>query len=240
MLEFREKYLVTYVDKIMITAEVDAVYLRKLFMHNIPYHTIKNLPPKQQLIDSDFLRKKFDIKPDKLVLLYQGWLLLGRGLETIVKAMKGIDFAELVIIGDGGYLDTLKDIVKKEVLESKVHFTGLIPYDELSTATMSADIGLVLFEDTSISYQNALPNKLFEFIQSGIPVITSNQKTMKEIVMNEKIGLVIDKVNETELQAAIQKLSDHTTRNYYKENILTIRDKYNYETQEIEILKVYN
>lgn len=240
MLEFREKYLVTYVDKMVVTAEVDAAYLKKLFMHNLPYYTIKNLPPNQKLIESDFLRKKFNISPDKLILLYQGWVLEGRGLDTIIQTMKGIDFAELVIIGDGGYLDTLKGIVKKEGLESKVHFTGLIPYDELSKATMSADIGIVLFEDTSISYQNALPNKLFEFIQSAIPVITSNQKTMQEIVLNEKIGLVIDKVDIAELQTAIQKLADNATRNNYKETILKIRDKYNYETQEKEILKVYS
>lgn len=240
ILEFREKYLVTYADKMMVTAEVDAQYLKKLFMHAIPYHTIKNLPPKQKLEESEYLRKQFSIRPDKLVLLYQGWVLEGRGLDTLVTAMKDINFAELVIVGGGGYLDSLKELVKSEGLESKVHFTGLIPYEELSKATMSADIGVVLFEDTSISYQNALPNKLFEFIQSAIPVITSSQKTMREIVESEKIGLVIDKVDITDLLSAIQKMNDNTTRNNYKENILKIRDKYTYETQEIELLKVYS
>lgn len=240
LLEFREKYLVTYVDKIMVSADVDADYLRKLFMHTIPYFTIKNLPPTQVLVESEYLGNKFDIAPEKLVLLYQGWVLEGRGLDTMVMAMNGVDDAELVIIGGGGYLDTLKELVKKEGLDSKVHFTGLIPYDDLSMATMSADVGLVLFEDTSISYQNALPNKLFEFIQSSIPVITSNQKTMREIVLAEKIGLVIDKVEITELQSAIQKMTDDATRKSYKDNTLKIKDKYKYETQEIEILKVYS
>ena len=240
LLEFREKFLVTYVDKMMVTAAVDADYLKKLYMHTKQYHTIKNLPPKQKLEESNSLREKFRISPDKLVLLYQGWVLEGRGLDTIVEAMKGIDYAELVIIGGGGYLDSLQGLVRKEGLVSKVHFTGLIPYDELSSATMSADIGLVLFEDTSISYQNALPNKLFEFIQSAIPVITSNQKTMSEIVVNEKIGIVINKVDTAELISAIKKMNEDSSRNYYKENILKIRDKYNYETQEIEILKVYS
>ncbi len=240
LLELREKYLVTYVDKIMVTADVDSTYLKKLFTHSIPYHTIKNLPPKQKLEESNFLRKQFHISQDKLVLLYQGWVLEGRGLDTMVTVMKDIDFADLVLIGGGEYLDSLKELVIKEGLESKVHFTGLIPYDELSRATMSADIGLVLFEDTSISYQNALPNKLFEFIQSAIPVITSNQKTMREIVENEKIGIVIDKVETAELQSAIQKMSDNSTRHNYKENTVNIREKYNYETQEVEILKVYS
>ncbi|MER3328627.1 MAG: glycosyltransferase, partial [Candidatus Kapaibacterium sp.] len=171
-----------------------ANYLKKLFTHSIPYHVIKNLPPKEKLEESNFLREQLNISQDKLVLLYQGWVLEGRGLDTIVIAMKNIDFAELVIIGDGEYLKSLKNLVNKEGLDTKVHFTGLIPYNELSKATMSADIGLVLFSDTSISYQNALPNKLFEFIQSNIPVITSNQQTMKQIVEKENIGIVINKV----------------------------------------------
>jgi glycosyltransferase involved in cell wall biosynthesis len=240
LLEFREKYLVTYVDKMVVTADVDASYLKRLFTHSIPYHVIKNLPPKQKLEESNELREKFKVSPDNLVLLYQGWVLEGRGLDTIVYTMKEIDFAELVLIGGGEYLDKLKELVTKEGLEAKVHFTGLIPYEKLSKATMSADVGLVLFSDESISYQNALPNKLFEFIQAGIPVITSNQKTMSEIVNNDNIGIVIKKVESAELQLAIQKMSVDTTRNNFKENIMKIRDKYNYESQEVEILKVYS
>ncbi len=240
LLEFYEKYLVTYVDKMVVTADVDALYLKKHFTHSIPYHIIKNLPPKQKLEESNLLREQFNISSEKLILLYQGWVLEGRGLDTIIYTMKDIDFAELVIIGGGEYLDSLKEIVRKEGLNSKVHFTGLIPYDELSNATMSADIGIVLFSDTSISYQNALPNKLFEFIQSGIPVITSNQKTIGEIIENEKIGISIEKVNEDQLKSAIIKMNEASTRNNYKENILKIRNKYNYESQEVEILKVYS
>ncbi len=240
LIEFREKYLVTYVDKIMVTADVDAAYLKKLFMHTIPYNIIKNLPPKQELFESNFLRDRFKISSEKIILLYQGWVLEGRGLNALIRAMESIDFAELVIIGDGEYLNSLKELVNKEGLESKVHFTGLIPYNELSNATISADIGIVLFEDTSISYQNALPNKLFEFIQSALPVITSGQNTMREVVENESIGLTIDKVESSDLLKAIQKMSDVTTRNNFKKNILEIRDKFTYETQEIEILKVYS
>lgn len=240
VLEFREKYLITYVDKIIVTAEVDATYLKKIFMHTLPYHIIKNLPPKQELLESNYLRDKYKINSDKIILLYQGWILEGRGLDTVVTAMKSVDNAVLIIIGDGEYMGHLNELVKANNLDSKVIFTGLIPYEELSNATMSADIGLVLFEDTSISYQNALPNKLFEFIQSALPVITSSQKTMREVVESEDIGIVIEKVNTNELISAIQKLSDCKIREKYKEKALKIREKYTYETQEIEILKVYS
>lgn len=240
LIEFREKYLVTYVDKIVVTADVDETYLKKYFMHNIPYYTIKNLPPQQELKSSDYIRREYNIKPDSLVLLYQGWILEGRGLDSLVKAIKDLSFVELVIVGGGEYTDELKKIASSLELENRVHFTGLIPYDHLSKITMSADVGLVLFEDTSISYQNALPNKLFEFIQSAIPVITTNQKTMREVVDNENIGLVVNRLDVDELQKAIHKLSDSNTRNYYRENILKIRNKYNYELQEVEILKVFS
>ncbi|TNE35215.1 glycosyltransferase [bacterium] len=239
-LEIKEKYLITYVDKVIVTAEEDEKYLKKHFMHTIPYSIIKNLPPKSELKKSNKLREKFNIANEKLILIYQGWILEGRGLDLLIDSMKQIDSSELVIIGDGNYLKNLKAKVKLLGLEDKVHFTGFIDYSKLHKYTMSADIGLVIFENSSISYQNALPNKLFEYIQSGIPVITSNQKTISEIVSEESIGIILDKLDIDQIVNAINKMQSVEVRNRFIENIIRIREKYSYESQEVEILKVYS
>lgn len=239
-LTFKEKYLVTYVDRMVVTAEADEKYLRKHFSHGIAYHIIKNLPPKFELAPNNSLRELFKIPNSKLVLLYQGWILEGRGLDTLIESVKNIDNVSLVIIGDGEYKKKLTDSVSKLYLTDKVFFTGFVPYDKLHQYTMSADIGFVLFDNKSISYQNALPNKLFEFIQSAIPVITTNQTTIAQIVESEGIGIVIENLVPEKLIESIEEMKSVETRIKFKENIVQIRDKYNYESQEIEILKVYS
>lgn len=239
IIELKEKYLVTYVDRMIVTAEEDAHYLKKHFMHSIPYSIIKNLPPSIELQESNKLRKQFGIDEDKLILLYQGWILEGRGLPQMITAMQNIEFAELVLIGEGNYLENLKSLVHSFNLSSKVHFTGAIDYAKLPEYTMSADVGLVLFENSSISYQNALPNKLFEFIQSGLPVLTSNQLTMRKIIENEAIGILLPNLEINTIIDGLKELADLQTREDFRQNVLKVRSKYNYETQEVELLKIF-
>lgn len=239
MIELKEKYLVTYVDRIIVTAKEDKDYLKKHFTHSIPYSIIKNLPSKREIKTGDLLREKFKIPTENLILLYQGWVLEGRYLDKAINVMKKLNDVTLVIIGNGEYLEPLKKLVADNKLEENVIFTGLIPYDNLYDYTISADVGLVLFENTSISYQNALPNKLFEFIQAGLPVITSNQKTITEIVTPNNIGLILEELTETNLVNSVEKMKSSQIRQEYSENINNIRTDYSYETQELEILKVF-
>lgn len=239
LLEFREKYLVSFVDKMIVTAEEDEKYLKKHFTHSLKYSIIKNLPPESDIEKNNSLREKFNIAKDKLVLLYQGWVLEGRGLDTLIDTTKDTERAELVIIGDGKYLKTLKEKVSNQNI-SNVHFTGFVPYSDLANFTVSADIGFVLFEDDSISYQNALPNKLFEFIQSKVPVITTNQKTISKVVVENQIGITVDSINRRTLTEAIGEMSNNDARDLYIQNIERIKKQYSYETQEVEILKVFS
>ncbi len=239
LLEFREKYLVSYVNKMIVTAEEDEKYLKKHFTHSLKYSVIKNLPPESNLEKNNSLREKFNIAKDKLVLLYQGWVLEGRGLDILIDTTKDTERAELVIIGDGNYLKTLKEKVSNENI-SNVHFTGFVPYSDLAKFTVSADIGFVLFEDNSISYQNALPNKLFEFIQARVPVITTNQKTISKVVVDNQIGITIDKIERKSLIDSIIEMSSKEARELYIQNIEKIKKQYSYETQEVEILKVFS
>ena len=239
LVELKEKYLVTYVDRIIVTAKEDEIYLKKHFRHSIPYSIIKNLPSSRERISSNLLKDEFKIPEENLILLYQGWVLEGRGLDKVINSIKKLKNITLVIIGNGEYLDSLKKLVSNSNLDENVIFTGLISYDKLYEYTSSADVGLVLFENTSISYQNALPNKLFEFIQAGLPVISSNQDTITSIVEINEIGIVLDDLKENNIINSIKNLKSEEKRMKYSENIDKIRSDYSYETQELEILKVF-
>ena len=107
-IELAEKFLITYVDKIIVSAPEDEIYLKKHFMHNLKYSIIRNLPPKFNAENNGKLREKYKIPAENLLLLYQGWILEGRGLDTVFESMSKLENTNLVLIGKGNYQEKLE------------------------------------------------------------------------------------------------------------------------------------
>ena len=122
-----------------------------------------------------------DENPTKIIL-YQGAVNIGRGLEQAILAMKYINRAKLIIAGDGDIKTQLESLVEKENLLNRVEFTGRLPIEELAKLTPQADLGLSIEEDLGLNYRFALPNKLFDYIQAQVPVLVTNLPEMVAIV----------------------------------------------------------
>lgn len=133
---------------------------------------------------------------DKKIILLQGaGINVDRGAEEAVASMAFIDNAILLIIGGGDVILQLKQMVIKGNLSSKIIFIDKLPPDELAAWTKLADIGLTLDKDTNINYRLSLPNKIFDYIHAGIPVLTSNLIEVKKIVENYNVGKVTEDHN---------------------------------------------
>lgn len=103
------------------------------------------------------------------IILYQGALNEGRGLEQAILAMKQLEGVEFWLAGEGDLSQQLRQMVKEEGLDSKIRFLGFVPPDELKAITLQASIGLNLLENKGLSYYYSLANKAFDYIQAGIP-----------------------------------------------------------------------
>jgi len=156
------------------------------------------------------------------VILYQGSLNIGRGLEQLIDAMEFVQDAKLRIIGDGDIKQQLLDRIKNKNLESKVEIKNRIPFDELIYETNKADLGIALEENLGLNYYYALPNKLFDYIQSRVPVLVSPFPEMQKIVRKYDVGTVYEhksplslanKINEIfELKNRYQKWKANTQK----------------------------
>lgn len=182
----------------------------------------------------------FSLPANKKIILYQGALNIGRGIEPIIGIMDRIDDAVFVIAGIGDIENTAKHMVKEKQLEDKVIFTGRLPFEQLLTLTKQADIGLVLQEDISLSYRFVLPNRLFDFIKAKVPILASDLPEIKKIVGKEKIGLM---VNGFEPDILIEKikllLNNAEVIKGIKQNLESCADRYCWEVQEEELFGVY-
>lgn len=164
--------------------------------YNVPVYTIRNVPTikeNKQKKDLSLLFQNF-----KNVLIYQGALNIGRGIENLIKSMLYLDSdVVLLIAGKGDIEDKLHEIVDDLKLNNRVVFLGKVPIEELHAYTLNADVGFSLEENRGLNYRFALPNKIFDYIHASVPILCSDLPEMSKLVSEYNVGMVL---NETQRQ----------------------------------------
>jgi glycosyltransferase involved in cell wall biosynthesis len=154
--------------------------------------------------------------------------------------MQYVNDAILLIIGSGDVIPALKQIVIKHKLASRVKFIGKIPLEILFQFTQLADIGLTLDKDTNINYRYSLPNKLFDYIHAGVPVLASNLVEVKKIIKHYQIGDCIDNYTPQHIASKLNSmLIDEAQLQIWKKNAKIAAAQLNWEQEELKLLEVY-
>jgi len=175
------------------------------------------------------------------IILYQGAVNIGRGLEQAILAMKYINEAKLIIAGDGDIKKQLEDRVEKENLGKRVEFVGRLPIEELSKLTVKADLGLSIEEDLGLNYRFALPNKLFDYIQAQVPVLVSNLPEMVAIVKQYQIGEITTSLEPKELAEKINyALFNNRKRKEWINNLKVAAKELTWEKEEKIIYEIFS
>ena len=154
--------------------------------------------------------------------------------------MQYIDNTLLLLIGSGDVIDILKKNVIDYSLKDKVKFINKLPYEDLFSYTSNADLGLTLDKDTNINYRFSLPNKIFDYINAGIPVLASNLVEVKKIVEEYKVGEILMSLEPRFIANKINTMLANTDKlNEYKANAKKASFSLNWETESKELINVY-
>jgi len=173
------------------------------------------------------------------VLMYHGVVIAGRGIEKLLEIVKCVSGVNAVILGNGAepYLSSLKKLAEEYRVTERVLFHPAVPVTDLWKYAGAADVGIILIPAVAKSYYYMLPNKLFENIQSGTPVIGSNFPEIKKVVNQYGIGLLCDPENTEEICACVEKM--RTDKAFYeqcKKNTLAAKEDLCWE-KEKDVLK---
>lgn len=170
---------------------------------------IRNVAPAaDHIIPAD--RRGIVNREDDLLVVFQGaGINPGRGAEELIDAMTLTDGVTLLIIGSGDIIGDIRRRVADRGLEEKVKFVPRVPWEQMMSYTMCCDAGLSLDTDTCLNQRFSLPNKLFDYIAAGIPVVVSPLPEVSAVVKSYKCGIVLGEVTPQAICGALTTLRDN-------------------------------
>lgn len=201
---------------------------------NCPEYTV---PP-----ESSLLHNRIGAPANRMIALYQGAVVPGRGIEVCIRSLKYTDLEiDFVVLGDGRARGDLVALASELGLSDRVHFLGFVPLESLLAYTASADIGLSLIQNTCLSYYYSLPNKVLEYVMAGLPVVASDFPEMRRIVQEYKVGEVVhDPSSPQQVGAAMEKiLADSSYCQQIQVNARRAAKFLNWEREEENLLALY-
>ena len=233
-----EKRLINKANQIITVNESLADYFKNTYgVNNVD--VIMNFPPITRLESTQFIdfRALFSFQENDKILIYQGVLNKGRGLELIINAIKHIpEHVKLIILGDGPLKSELTALTSDLILEKRIKFLNKVPINELLNYTSGADFGINILEDFNLSKKLASPNKLFEYIHAGIPVVCSRSVENDKVLNKYKIGVAVH--NEpVDIAKKITELIEKELGDY-KLACEHASKEYNWQSQEKAILNL--
>lgn len=176
--------------------------------YGVDFKVLRNLPP-ENTIQEKVNRSILNMPENKFIILLQGnGINMHRGSEELVESMQYLDDTFLLlIIGNGDVVPQLKKITAEKNLQTRIQFIGRLPYHELKKYTMAADLGVSLDKDTNLNYRFSLPNKIFDYIHAGIPVLSSKLPELEKIVKHYGVGELVEEVTPKAIAEKIKQMS---------------------------------
>ncbi|GAB5491063.1 MAG: glycosyltransferase [Phototrophicaceae bacterium] len=177
---------------------------------------------------------------DKKIIVHSGGITYGRNLPELVSALKYLpeEFV-LVLMGKGVLEASLLEQAKIDNTSDRLKIISAVRPHEVVPTLSQADIGIALMASNVLNNVYSLPNKFFEAIAAGLPVLTSPNPELKRVIEHYDIGLTCDPSDPEVIANSIQKMSEPETYQTFKSNIENARSDLNWENEEKKLIKIY-
>ena len=228
-----ENQLVPRVDVVYTVSATLAEKMTQQFGRS--FAVIRNVARRQPLLP----KAKKDLK--KPIILYQGALNAGRGLEALLVALKQLPKATLWLAGEGDLSTDLRRQIKQLGLTERVRFFGYVAPDDLRELTQKATIGYNLLHPGSESYYYSLANKTFDYIQAEIPALHPPFPEYHRLLNEFPIGLTVPGLMPEEIATSINEVLNQPDR-YQRMVDACRRAKADlcWENEAIHLLNIYH
>ncbi|GAA0289842.1 glycosyltransferase involved in cell wall biosynthesis [Gracilibacillus halotolerans] len=235
-----ERFFIKRMDAMMVENDTRAKYNEDLYGF-YPY-VLHNYPTEQisEGTDKVDLHSMLNLPPDEKILLYQGGIQIGRGLDKLVEAYPKFKEGTLVFIGDGRIKEELQQKVKENNLEDGIRFLPKVPLKDLPKYTRNGYLGFQVLNNICFNHYSASSNKLFEYMMAEVPVVACDFPEIKKVVEGNEIGITVDSHNPEDIARGVNYMLEHPEeRDRFSKNCIPARGNYNWENEQENLLEVY-
>ncbi len=222
-----------------VNESIASIYREK---YKVDVKVIRNLPaqPSEDLLI--WKRTDLGLPADKKIFLFQGaGINIDRGAEEAIDAISKVEEGILLFIGGGDVIKKLQKKVAELKITDKVFFIPKQPMEKLLAFTAMADIGLTLDKDSNLNYKYSLPNKLFDYIRAGLPVLATDLVEVKKIVEGYSIGKITPSLSTNDLAKTMNEMiNDADSFAMWKENLKTAALELCWEKEEQKLFELFN
>ncbi|WML58595.1 glycosyltransferase [Neobacillus sp. PS2-9] len=236
-----EGFLIKKIDEMIVENHTRAGYNEKLYgfypnvVHNYPFTQTSESDNKVDL------HEILNIPKSEKILLYQGGVQTGRGLDKLIDAAPLFNEGVLVLIGDGKIKKELQNKVNELKLNDKIKFLPKVPLAELPKYTRNAYLGFQVLNNVCFNHYSASSNKLFEYMMAGVPVIACDFPEIKRVVEGDGTGICVDSHDSNSIAEGVNwLLANPNEHGKMQKNALEASSKYNWENEKKSLLDVYN
>lgn len=241
-----ERWLIRKCDSVITVNESISGWLAQTYSIPKP-HVIMNLPimgdDEAGAESGRDLYREARIPLDQKIVLYIGSLTFNRGLEKLIQAVASLEGVTLVLMGphQDHQKQALSDLAGKQGLDSeRFRIFGPVAKEEVVAYAQSAFVGVAPIQNACKSYYYCLPNKLFEYMSAGLPVIASDFPEMRKIVLGEKIGMVFDAESVSALRQSIcMMLENDAMYQEMKARALIAAKTYAWEPEKAKFVQLF-
>lgn len=209
--------------------------------YKVPFIFVRNIPDYTK-IENFKSRSELNLPIDKKIVILQGaGINMQRGAEELVKAFHYLsDDYLLLIIGSGDVIRQLKENVIEFQLQNKVKFIDKIPASELRQYTCNANLGVTIDKDSNMNYHFSLPNKVFDYMHAGIPILATKLPEIEYLINKYHIGVFIENHDPQHIAKHIDDFLNSKEYSEYKSNTVIAANENNWQTEKQKLVKLFS
>ncbi len=226
----------------LITAS--PLYARELHeRYGVEPVVLLNTPERTDPDPTPLLRSRAGLPEDARVVLYQGTITPSGGAEEAIDA--AADFPErwaLVFLGVTWMRARLEERATKRGVAKRVRFLDAVSPSELPAWTRAADVGIAPIRPTNKGQALSLANKLFEYLQAGLPMVVSDIPAQADLMRELDAGEILPDITPAAIAAAVRKLAalpDDERRDWGRRLRAAAHEKYCWEMQSPKLVAAY-